>query len=145
MISARSRLVLVLLAPLALVACSEQHAVSAPDPQAILRTIPAADSARYQEVRDMKAWRNPYLIVRPNAIILYDFSDNAEITLKPEELLPALANLPISNWPYGRVVAAAEDETRASEQDAIAVRRNKGIIGGLLHGANIQVKWVPSA
>ncbi|HWJ47852.1 MAG TPA: hypothetical protein VNS62_09375, partial [Candidatus Udaeobacter sp.] len=65
--------------------------------------------------------------------------------MKPDELLPALAKLPASNWPYGRVVAAAEVGVTGSEQQKIAIRRNKGIVGGLLQGAHIVVEWVPSA
>ena len=72
-------------------------------------------------------------------------ADSAEILLKPEELLPALAKLPASNWPYGRVVAAAENGVRASEKDGVAIRRNKGIVGGILQGAHITVEWIPSA
>lgn len=93
----------------------------------------------------MKVWRNPYLIVRTDGIALYDTADSAEIILKPDELLPALAKLPASNWPYGRVVAAAESGIRNSEQDAIAIRRNKGIVGGMLEGAQIAVRWVPAS
>ena len=92
----------------------------------------------------MKTWRNPYLIVRSDGVALYDTADSAEIILKPNELLPALAKLPSSNWPYGRVVAAAENTVRSSDQEAIAIRRNKGILGGLLEGAHIAVKWVPA-
>jgi hypothetical protein len=92
----------------------------------------------------MKTWRNPYLIVRTDGVALYDTADSAEIILKPDELLPALAKLPSSEWPYGRVVAAAENSSRRSEQDGVAIRRNKGIVGGLLQGAHIAVKWVPS-
>jgi len=110
-----------------------------------LQAIPAADPGQYERVRDMKNWRNPYLIVRPDKVVLLDVADSAEIILKPEELLPTLAGLPNSNWPYGRVVAAAEDRSSASEQDGIALRRNKGIVGGILEGAHITVKWVPSA
>jgi hypothetical protein len=93
----------------------------------------------------MKAWRNPYLIVRTDGIALYDTADSAEIILKPNELLPALAKLPASNWPYGRVVAAAEGGIRNSEQDAIAIRRNKGIVGGMLEGAHVAIRWVPAS
>ncbi len=93
----------------------------------------------------MKNWQNPYLIVRADGVALYDSADSAEIILKPNELLPALAKLPASNWPYGRVVAAAEGGGRVSEQDGIAIRRNKGIVGGMLEGAHIDVRWVPSA
>jgi len=139
----RARLVLVLLASMAIVACTQEQAAQAPDPQTILQAIPAADSAKYEHIQDMKTWRNPYLIVRVDGVALYDSADSAEIMLKTDELLPALAKLPSSNWPYGRVVAAAENSARASEQDGIAIRRNKGIVGGILEGAHIAIKWVP--
>jgi hypothetical protein len=133
------------LATLGLVACSQQPAAQTPDPQAVLQAIPGANPAAYERIRDMRTWRNPYLIVRPDGVALLDAADNAEIHLKTDELLPALAKLPSSNWPYGRVVAAAENSARASEQDGVAIRRNKGIIGGMLESAHIAVKWVPSA
>lgn len=93
----------------------------------------------------MKAWRNPYLIVRADGVVLFDAADSAEIALKPEEVIPQLARLQPANWPYGRVVAAAESSTRSSEQDGVAIRRNKGILGGLLADAHVAIKWVPSA
>jgi hypothetical protein len=110
-----------------------------------LQAIPAANSAQFESVHDMKTWRNPYLIVRRDGVALLDAADNTEIRLKPAELLPALAALPASNWPYGRVVAAAENNVKLSDEDGIAIRRNKGIVGGILQGAHIAVKWVPSS
>jgi hypothetical protein len=127
-----------------LAACS-QPAVQPPGPEALLRAVPPADSAQYDRIQDMKKWRNPYLIVRADGVALLDAGDNAEIAVKPEEVIAELARLPVSNWPYGRVVAAAESGVRASEQDGVAIRRNKGIVGGLLQSAHIAVKWVPSA
>ena len=137
------RALCVLILAMILAGCTKQPEQQAPDPQAILQAIPAPDSAKYQGVRDMKNWRNPYLIVRADGVALFDVADSAEIVLKPNELLPELAKLPASNWPYGRVVAATEN-TRGSEQDAVAIRKNKGILGGLLQGAHIEVKWVPA-
>lgn len=140
------RSLLVLILATILVGCTRQPAPQAPDPQVILQAIPPADSAKYQRIRDMKNWQNPYLIVRADGVALFDVADSAEIILKPEDLLSALAKLPSSNWPYGRVVAAAEaGGKKASEQEKIAIRRNKGIVGGLLQGAHIAVDWVPSA
>jgi hypothetical protein len=83
--------------------------------------------------------------VRTDGVALYDSADSAEIILKTDDLLAALAKLPASNWPYGRVVAAQENGVRASKQDGVAIRRNKGIVGGILEGAHIAVEWVPSA
>ena len=145
MISLRSGWVAVWVASLALVGCTQQPVPAAPDPQAILQAIPTADSAKYEHIQDMKAWRNPYLIIGTDGVLLYDSADSAEIHLKTDELLPALAKLPASYWPYGRVVAAQAGGGRTSEQDAVAIRRNKGIVGGILEGARIVVRWVPTA
>ena len=140
----RSQVCLVLLLVFFLVGCTERNAPPAPTPEVLLQAIPAANSAQFDRIRDMKTWRNPYLIVRRDGVALFDVSDSAEIVLKPAELLPALAALPASNWPYGRVVAAAENSAKDSEQDGIAIRRNKGIVGGILANAHIAIKWVPS-
>jgi hypothetical protein len=140
-----ARLAAVLLASVSLAACSHESAATTPDPQTVLQTIPPADAAKYDHLKDLKNWKNPYLIVRTDGVALLDAADNAEIHLKTDELLPTLAKLPSSNWPYGRVVAATENGVAGSEQDRVAIRRNKGIVGGLLGSAHIAVKWVPSA
>jgi len=139
------RALCLLLLAMILAGCSRDPGPKTPDAQTVLQAIPVADSAKYGSVRDMKNWRNPYLIVRPDGVALFDVEDSAEIVFKPDELLPELAKLPASNWPYGRVVAATENSTKGSEQDAVAIRKNKGIVGGLLQGAHIDVRWVPTA
>jgi hypothetical protein len=143
--SVRLRSSVILLLGISLVACtSGQNAPKPPAPEAVLQAIPAADQAQIDHMRDMKNWRNPYLIVGTDGVALLDVADNAEIRLKPAELLPALAALPASNWPYGRVVAATEN-SGASEQERVEIRRNRGIVGGMLEGAHVAIKWVPSA
>jgi len=139
----RVRAALVLLLSILPLACSTEIESRPSDPQAVLQAIPPADPAQYEKIQDMRKWRNPYLIVRTDRVVLYDSADNAEIVLKTEEVLPALAGLPASRWPYGRVVAVTESEVKASEQEGVAIRRNKGIVGGMLEGAHIAVKWVP--
>jgi hypothetical protein len=126
-------------------ACSSQRASPAPAPEAVLEGIRTADPTQYDHIRDMKQWRNPYLIIRTDGVALYDSADSAEIIVKPDELLAALARLPATNWPYGRVVAATEVGVRSSEQDGVAIRRNRGIVGGMLQGAHVAIKWVPTA
>jgi hypothetical protein len=130
---------------ISVLACSSQKPAQAPDPGTVLQAIPQADAAQYTRIQDMKTWRNPYLIVRADGVALLDSADNAEIILKTDDLLGALAHLPASDWPYGRVVAATENSARASEQNGVAIRRNKGIVGGMLAGAHVAVKWVPAS
>jgi hypothetical protein len=135
----------VVLACISLVACSSHRdAAKPPAPEVVLQAIPAADQAQVDRIHDMKNWRNPYLIVRPDGVALLDAADSAEIRLKPAELLPALAALPASNWPYGRIVAATEN-AKVSEQERVEIRRNRGIVGGMLQDAHVAIKWVPSS
>jgi hypothetical protein len=141
------RLGLIFVIAIALIdATSCQQPPQVPDPAAQLQSIPAADPGKYAHMHDMKNWRNPYILIRADGVGLLDMADNAEIVLKPEELLPALAKLPATAWPYGRVIAVSANGIRGgSEQDGIAIRRNKGIVGGILEGAHIRVNWVPAA
>lgn len=127
---------------LTLPACSQQGR-NPPDPALRLQAIPVANTSAYSKVQDMRKWQNPYLIVRPDGVALLDAPDNAEIILKPDELLPTLAKLPSADWPYGRVVAATESAHADSDVTGVAIRRNKGIVGGILEGAHVAIKWVP--
>ena len=109
------------------------------------QAIPDAKPELYGKMKDMKNWRNPYLIIRKDAVGLLDVNDNEEITLKPEEVTKALADLPPSAWPYGRVVAVQALEGAASEPDKAEIRRTKGIVAGTLEELRVVIHWVPSA
>ena len=106
-----------------------------------LQSIPPADAAVYKKV-DLKAWRNPYLIVRTDGAGLFDAANNEEHLLKTAELPDALAELPASAWPYGRVVALAEDRSAAA--DKARIHDNRAAIASMLHSANVEIQWVPS-
>lgn len=128
-----------------LLACAPQQKAPAPDPAVLLQSVSPADPAKYEHVADMRTWRNPYMILRTDGVAFFDTADSAEIHLKPDEILAMLARLPASAWPYGRVVAISETAAKGAEQDAVALRRMKGIVGGILEGAHVTVDWVPSA
>ena len=143
------RLWAALLATLVLTACST--APKPPDPatleaaaEAAIKAIPAADPSKYRDVRDMKKWRNPYLMITRDGAELFDFNNDEIHHLKPEELIQALAKLPPSAWPYGRVVAAQENGVRAAGDDAL-IRKNRGIVAGTLESLQVLINWVPSS
>jgi hypothetical protein len=139
-----SGLIFVLMMGSSLVACSRQSAPAPQDPATLLQTIPSADSAKYSSPHSSKHWGNPYLVIRPDAVgMLTGVAANEEQILKPEEVLNALSRLPASAWPYGRAVAIVVDEKpTSSEQDKIALRRNRGIVAGDLEGAHVAINWI---
>ncbi len=112
-----------------------------------LQAVAPADPAKFPVLKESKHWSNPYLVVRPAAVgLLTDVAANEEQFVKPEEVLKALAQLPAAAWPYGRAVAILVDaKATSSEQDKIALRRNRGIVAGELQSAHVAINWIPSS
>jgi hypothetical protein len=129
---------------LSLTACS-RNPPPPPDAATLLQNLPAGDPAKYPHVHQTRNWGNPYLVVRPDGIgLVTSIAAHEERILKPDEVLDALAQLPPSAWPYGRVVAILVDtRPTSSEQDKIAIRRNRGILAGELQGAHLAIEWEP--
>jgi hypothetical protein len=113
-----------------------------PSPAALLEKIAQADPQKYPPAA--KQWSNPYLVIRPDRVgLLSNAAPDEEQILKPEEVLNALAQLPGWAWPYGRAVAILVDEKSAnSEEDKVALRRNRGIVEGDLDGAHVAIRWM---
>jgi hypothetical protein len=109
-----------------------------------IQSIPAADPARYRKIRDYKEWRNPYLVIRKDGVGLLDIANNEQRLLDPHDLPDALALLPPTAWPYGRVVRVAENSI-SSPEEGILIRKNRGIVQGTLESMHVLIDWVPSA
>jgi hypothetical protein len=136
---------------LALAACSSRSDPQpAPDAFAVLQNIPAANPAKYADLREKKNWQNPYLVVRADGVgLLTGLAANQEQMLKPEEVVDTLAHLPPSTWPYGRVVAilvqeASGSSEQTSDQQKVVLRRNRGTVAGELERAHVEIVWMPA-
>jgi len=92
----------------------------------------------------MKSWRNPYLIVRVDGVGLLDVSNNEQQIVNPDKLSEALAKLPVSAWPYGRVVAIQEINAASSDDDKIKLRKNRALVAGTLESMQVLINWVPA-
>ena len=143
------RLLVLFLLLVSLLSCSPsgsaptQPAVS--DPAARLQAIPAASPEKYHNMKNMRDWKNPTLIVREDGIGLLDLANHEIHILKPEDVPTALANLPSSAWPYGRVVAVQLNAMVSdAEQDKIRMRENRALLIGTLESLKITVNEVPS-
>jgi hypothetical protein len=121
------------------------QAAASVSPEARIQQIPPADPQKYAALKDMKAWRNPYLIVRLDGVGLLDVSNNEQQIVDPDKLPDALAKLPVSAWPYGRVVAIQEISANASEQDRATLRKNRALVAGSLESMKVEINWVPSS
>lgn len=109
----------------------------------ILAIAPASPD-KYRGMVDMKGWQNPYLIIKVNGVALLDAGNHEEHLLKPGELTLALAKLPPSAWPYGRVVAITENGVRAAGEE-VAIRKNRALVAGTLESLRVLIHWIPPA
>ena len=107
-----------------------------------IESLPPADPQKFQSVRNMKDWKNPYLIVRTDGVALLKADANEQRLLDPDRLTDELGQLPASAWPYGRVVAVAESAVSGSDDDKARLRKNRAVVAGTLESLQVQIDWV---
>jgi hypothetical protein len=66
--------------------------------------IPRADPKQYEAVLDWRDWRNPWLDAVQNGFWLHSRSTPQKKFVTLADLRRVLTQLPVSDWPYGRVV-----------------------------------------
>lgn len=109
-----------------------------------LERIPEPDSTKYPSLQDLPQWRNPQLVVREDGIGLIDLENREVHILKLEQVEAELVSLPLSAWPYGRVVLLSQATPRdTSEQAKIRLRENRGLLVGTLKNLQVQIREAP--
>ena len=103
--------------------------------------IPPPSKNRYMTVRTFDAWENPFITVQSGILTLHVLQADAntsnfgaggilrpvaarrqELNLSLDKLGEAMAAIPQSSWPYGRVIAIEEAHKTPKSAEA-AVRR----------------------
>jgi hypothetical protein len=122
-----------------------------------LDTIPPPDKPRYMAVASSTHWQNPFLTIHQNTVELRIPAPPAPpvkhtrrgrkrphhtaplwktTTLTLDTLPAALAALPESNWPYGRVIAT-RDDLSGPPNAKVQVRRNEEKVLNLLNNLGV--------
>src|SRR5688572_21859080 len=72
---------------------------------------------RYKSIRDAKDWENPYLVIRRDGIeVIAKGLASGRKTVATADLEQTLVELPLTAWPYGRVVGVQEIGIRAADR-----------------------------
>ena len=105
------------------------------------------DASKYKSVTDAKDWQNPFLTIRSDGvgIRVRAISMNEERVIHVSDLEKTLKSLPLSAWPYGKVVAASEIGIRSgrSEENQL-IERNRTEVERILSSLGVTVEWWPS-
>ena len=79
--------------------------------------IGSAAPQRYKSIRDANDWENPYLIIRRDGIeVMVKRLPSSRKTVAAADLARTLIGLPVTAWPYGRVVAVQEISIREADR-----------------------------
>lgn len=101
---------------------------------------------RYKSIRDAKDWENPYLVIRRDGIeVISKRLAAGRTTVAADRLEQALVTLPITAWPYGRVVAVQEVgliEPGRGDEEQIAENLEKALT--ILRRLNVTADRWPS-
>ena len=131
-------------------AASAQEVNPERDASAVLQAIPAANLFKYSKppifVFDARSWQNPYLVVCTDQVEVLGRVNHKRRIVKPSQVLDALAHMPRSAWPEGRIVAFAlqEDASTVSEKDFAAIRRSSSLVTTELMVAGVMFASVPN-
>ena len=107
--------------------------------------IPAAIHSRFDNIRDAANWLNPQVIARPNGVEVRSASlAGGKTTVRVDELRRVLVGLPISAWPYGRVVLATDAGIVGSLDDFELIKRNRDEVAQVLKALAIETNRWPS-
>jgi hypothetical protein len=120
------------------VACPE---ATLPINERLPARVPVADPRKYQNTIAASEWKNPYVMITKDGFDLRFQSGrlNGPISI----LGRSLVGLPNSGWPYGRVVAAAENGVQSSG-DTELIGKNKVEADKALRNLGVKVEWGPS-
>ncbi len=140
---------------------AQAQATERDNQRAQLASIPLPTKSLYVDIHEPSAWTNPFISVGPNMIslriLLADANTSSvgegtmlrptaarrqEVQLRPADLANAVTAIPASAWPYGRVIAVAEEPVDA--KDRPKVRRNVEIAIQQLNDLGILVEEWPA-
>jgi hypothetical protein len=109
--------------------------------------IGPANREEYKAIRTAKDWENPYLVIRKDGIeVIAKGLSSGRKTVTAADLQRTLIDLPVTAWPYGRVVAVQEIGIRAADRsDEQPIADNWNMTLALLKTLQVTVERWPSA
>ncbi len=107
--------------------------------------IPPPALEKYQPISDARDWQNPYLLIEADGILLSaNAAPGKNRMVSTDELARAVISLPVSAWPYGKVIGASQAGVVGSMNEFPRIKRNREEVEKVLKSLGLGVKWWPS-
>lgn len=137
-------------------ALAQQHAV-VESQRDQLSSVPPPSKSRFMVIHSIESWDNPYITVQPDMLDIHILQADPNpssvgaggllrpvgarrqvVNVDPGKLGEAIASIPTSAWPYGRVVAI-EEAHKTPKQMEPQVRRQMEVAIAKLNDLGVEV------
>jgi hypothetical protein len=108
-----------------------------------LAQIPAPNPQLYVHVQDYEHWRNPFLVVLSDGIRVHCLAPAFEKKVPVGALHQTLLSLPLSAWPYGRIVAVQAGGGPQTNTNLRLVEENRVQSEAILKAAGVTIDYWP--
>ena len=108
-----------------------------------LAQIPAPNPQLYVHVQDYEHWRNPFLVVLSDGIRIHCLAPAFEKKVPVGALHQTLLSLPLSAWPYGRIVAVQAGGGPQTNTNLRLVEENRMQSEAILKAAGVTIDCWP--
>ena len=108
-----------------------------------LAEIPAPNPQLYVHVQDYEHWRNPFLVVLSDGIRVHCLAPAFEKKVPVGALHQTLLSLPLSAWPYGRIVAVQAGGGPQTNTNVRLVEENRVQSEAILQAAGVTIDSWP--
>ena len=110
-----------------------------------LLQIPAPKSELYVNIQEYAHWKNPYLTVLPDDVAIQALAVGLKKEVPVGALHQTLLSLPLSAWPYGRVVALQAGGGPTRPDDRPRIEENRVQVEAILKAAGVKIEYWPGA
>ena len=92
---------------------------------------------KYDSIRDAQEWQNPFLIIQGNGVTVV--SQDERVLVPVDKLQEYLTNLPLRNWPYGKIVGMADASLRSGNDNEL-IPQNRQAVTRILQSQGLRTK-----
>jgi hypothetical protein len=119
------------------------HVEKRAEPIQSLAQIPVPNPQLYVHVHDYEHWRNPFLVVSSDGIRVHCLATAFEKKVPVGALHQTLLSLPLSAWPYGRIVAVQAGGGPQNNTSRRFVEQNRVQVEAILKAAGVTIDYWP--
>jgi len=112
--------------------------------------IAQPDRKQFTAIRNTQEWRNPFIVLNSDGTLSITAQGTYRSKVDAKELEDLLSKLPVTAWPFGRVISIQPSSMRSPDQERFAeedrlIKRAWSIVRDVVRDLKVEMNVWPSA